>query len=107
MIKQQIKIFLIFLIFSTLINVIILNLFYRPKKVATIDVQSIKNEYVQNIANREYSAKDIDKFITKINFTIDKIAKDNNLIIVPKQAVFSGEDIDITDQFRRIVLDVE
>ena len=106
--KQNLQLFIIILIVTTLINLILIHfLVIKPKKIAVIDMQSITNEYVKNMANQEYNEEDSKKFITKINDNINQIAKDNNLIIIPKQAVFSGEDMDITEQFKEVLKNAE
>lgn len=98
--KQQVKIFIIFLIFSIIINALLLHFFYKPKRMAVLDMQNIVNEYIQGMGNKDYDDKEAEKFIAKMKNLTDKVARDNNLIIVPKQVVFSGEDADITEQFK-------
>jgi hypothetical protein len=101
--KQYIKSLLVFVLFSVLINVVLFTLFYKPKRVATLDLQGIINDYIKSIANRESNEREMEQFILQINDMIKDVSKENNLIIVPKQVIFYGVDIDITNEFRRLL----
>lgn len=104
--KHNAKIFIIFLLINILINVFLINFLSKPKRIATLDLQNIKNGYVRLIVDKSTGEKEkyINDFSVKINKLISQVSKENNLIIIPKQAVFDGEDIDLTNQFRRILL---
>jgi hypothetical protein len=98
--KHQIKLFVIFLALNVVVNALLLRFFYRPKRIAILDMQNIVNGYVQSMGDRDYDEKKAEKFIAKMQGLVGKVAKDNRLIIVPRQVIFSGEDMDITEQFR-------
>lgn len=106
-IKKYILLLGIFLfLLSVLTNLVIMNLFFKSKRIAVVDFQDIKNSYIKllmkkpNIDQENY----IKDFTKKSNELIIQVSKDNNLIIFPKQAVFYGEDLDLTKQFRSILL---
>lgn len=110
--KISIKKYILFLgiflfLLSILINLLIMNLFFKPKRIAVVDFQSIKNNYIKFLAKKPNIDQEIyiKDFTKKSNELIIQVSKDNNLIILPKQAVFYGEDLDLTKQFRSILLD--
>lgn len=107
MIERRIKLFLVFWLVNILATVIVLNIFYKPKRIVVLDMQSIVSEYIQNKASGDYDEKEAEKFISKIYNLVNQIVKTNKLIIVPKQAVFGGEDMDITEQFREALKNVK
>ena len=46
----------------------------------------------------------IENFTKEINKFIIQVSQDNNLIVLPKQAVFGGADVDLTTQLRSILI---
>lgn len=107
---KNIKFILISLLLSTFINIIIFSLFYKEKQIAVVDLQSINDEYTRLLVEKNPDSKNekIKLFVLKTNKILTQISKENNLIILPKQAVFSGENIDLTKQIRSVLLyDVE
>lgn len=69
-------------------------------------MQEIINDYIKSAIDKENNEKDIEQFVMRLNAMVKVISQSNNLIIIPKQVVFSGEDLDVTNEFRRL-LDVK
>lgn len=107
MIGERIKLFLAFLLISLLANMLVANIFYRPKRMAVLDMQKIVDEYIKSKANGDYDEKEAEKFILLMHNLVEQIAKTNKLVIIPKQAIFGGEDMDITEQFREALKNVK
>lgn len=106
-IKKYILFLGIFLfLLSVLSNLLIINLFFKRKRIAVVDFQNIKNSYIKLLVKKPNIDQEIyiKDFTKKSHELIVQISKDNNLIILPKQAVFYGEDLDLTKEFRRILL---
>lgn len=103
--KKDYLILAIFIcLINVLINLIIINMFFQQKRIAVVDVAKIKKDYVNFIANK-YSKSSlqqlyIENFTKEVNKFIIQVSQDNNLIVLPKQAVLSGEDIDLTKELR-------
>jgi hypothetical protein len=104
--RQYIKQLFIFLLFSVLINTLLFLTLYNPKRIAVLDMQEIINDYIKSAIDKENNEKDIEQFVMRLNAMVKVISQSNNLIIIPKQVVFSGEDLDVTNEFRRL-LDVK
>lgn len=93
------------ILLNVLINIIIIVFFFnKPKRIAVVDFQTIKYEYAQRLINENNKEERIKEFSSKINKLIVEVSQNNNLVILPKQAVFGGEDIDLTTQFRSFLL---
>lgn len=104
--KNEIRIIFINLIVTICSIFLINSFFYQPKKIAVLDLNLIKDEYIKsisklNLKEQEESNKQI---IVKIDFLLKKIAEENNLLIITKPAVYRGSDFDITEDFRGALL---
>lgn len=108
--KKNIIFFVIFILFfNILINLLILNIFYPQKRIAVVDIAEIKKDYVNFVGNQHKLDKKsqeflIENFTKEINKFIIQVSQDNNLIVIPKQAVFGGADVDLTTQLRSILI---
>ena len=108
--KKNIIFFVIFILFfNILINLLILNIFYPQKRIAVVDIAEIKKDYVNFVGNQHKLDKKsqeflIENFTKEINKFIIQVSQDNNLIVLPKQAVFGGADVDLTTQLRSILI---
>lgn len=108
--KKNIIFFVIFILFfNILINLLILNIFYPQKRIAVVDIAKIKKDYVNFVGNQHKLDKKsqeflIENFTKEINKFIIQVSQDNNLIVLPKQAVFGGADVDLTTQLRSILI---
>jgi hypothetical protein len=107
--KKDILIVLISVLFSTLVMMFIHSTYYSEKKIFTINMQSIINEYVSYLTKESLDEKTIQerisKFIKKSDVLLKQISQNNNAIIVPNQVIFSGGTYDITNEFKGLVLE--
>ena len=85
----------------------IFDIFYRPIKIATIDVPFIINAFLESNSNKNLSNDEINKladgFSSKLTIALHELSKKENLILVPKQAVISGGK-DVTKQIKNELL---
>lgn len=105
-ILNLLKIFLIITIISVLVNFVLFLTIFKQKRIATVDLSLINYEYARSlngISDFE-KEKNIKDFVMRTNQLLQQIAKENNLIILPKQAIFVGEDIDLTNQIKGVLL---
>ena len=105
-ILDLLKMFLIITIISVLVNFILFSTIFKQKRVATVDLNVINYEYARSLngLNDFEKEKNIKNFVIRTNQLLHQIAKENNLIIFPKQAIFIGEDIDLTNQVQGVLL---
>jgi hypothetical protein len=73
-------------------------------RVVTIDIKEIVNEFINKQSARQLSDEDLnklaDKFSDDLGVYIDRTAKKDGVVIMPKQAVITGAK-DITGEIKR------
>jgi|GEM_PF-7091498 len=66
----------------------------KPLQMATVDVNKIVDEFVKKTAERKLPNERMQKLVAsfgnKLETTLNSVAKDRHLILLPKEAVISG-----------------
>ncbi len=104
---KNIIILIILVIFTSICTSVMVGKYLLEyKKIAVVDLQTIINDYTKTIKDdiNRNKKDNIKNFVTKVNISIQQISKENNLIILPKQVVLGGEDVDLTNYFREVLL---
>ena len=79
-----------------------------PKRLVTVDIISLVKEKVVQTANSTTGKKSkanrksvVNKVNRDIEWALKELARQNKVIIVPKQAVLAGQAEDVTDVIRQ------
>ncbi|VAW82981.1 hypothetical protein MNBD_GAMMA12-3104 [hydrothermal vent metagenome] len=79
-----------------------------PRRIVTVDIISLVKEKIVQTANstsgkksKEYRESLVKKINLDLEWALKKIADQNDVIIVPKQAVLAGQTADVTNVVRR------
>ncbi len=105
--KELIGFGFIIILINILITFCFCEIIYnRRKRFAVIDFEGIKTRYLQTLLYQKDSEreKSIQNFVQKINKLVIQVSHDNDLILLPKQVVFGGEDLDLTKDLERVLL---
>lgn len=85
-------------LFGMLGSMLIFTMFYiyapRPQKIAVVNVTAIVREFVQKETKLNKSQDDVTKETKQFGVTLEKtlkqFSKENNLLLMPSEAVFAG-----------------
>ncbi len=79
-------------------------------RIVTADIVSLVKEKIVQLAKQSVGKKDtkkqakmMRKITQKLEWTLKKIAHQNNVIIVPRQAVLAGSAEDVTHLLRKVL----
>lgn len=79
-----------------------------PKRLVTVDIISLVKEKVVQTANNTTGNSSkanrravVKKVNSDIEWALKEVARQNNVIIIPKQAVLAGQAEDVTDVIRQ------
>jgi hypothetical protein len=85
---------LISIIVALLVVVMFELLANRPKEIATIDITTITQNFIEQLKSQKLSHEElkdqITSFGTQLQEVIQKFADDNQIIVLPKEAVIAG-----------------
>lgn len=85
-------------LFGMLGSMFIFTIFYmtvpKPQKIAIVNVTAIVNEFIKNESKQNTSQEDLTSETKQFGVTLEKVlkqfSKENNLILMPSEAVFAG-----------------
>jgi hypothetical protein len=113
---RDVKNLLVTVIINVFISIsvfmILQNTLYKPKQIAVIDLQDIVSNHIRTMTNNNNNNNDnkinnegnniieLDAFMNRLNNLLQQVSSQNNIILLPKQAILGGEDMDITEQFK-------
>lgn len=79
----------------------------KPKQIATIDVPDIISTFIMQNNKKNLAPEATDKIVSdfskRLSITVDNLASQENLILMPKQAVIAGS-IDVTKRIKQQLL---
>lgn len=85
-------------LFGMLGSMFIFTIFYmtapKPQKIAVVNVTAIVNEFIKNETKQNKSQEELTRETKQFGVTLEKVlkqfSKENNLLLMPSEAVFAG-----------------
>lgn len=75
----------------------------KPKEIATVDIVGLTKTYIEELQAKKISKEELKqrivRYATHLESAIQTFAKENQLILVPKEAVVAGSQ-DYTDNIK-------
>lgn len=85
-------------LFGMLGSMVIVSIFYylspQPKKIAVVNITAIVKDFVSSESKQNIPADNLRKAVKQFGMTLEQtlkvVAKENNVILMPSEAVMSG-----------------
>lgn len=75
----------------------------KPKEIATVDITGLTKSYVEELQAKKLSQEEVKRLIvryaTELESAIQTFANENQLVLMPKEAIIAGSQ-DYTDDIK-------